>query len=820
MDSRNFYYLQRVLESDLDEVEADVAAALKHARVDLGVFGVHSGGTVTQNAPPDLHVLVTGPALATDPDGERVAWATTQTVDCSQDHLGNSTTVVGGGNERWLSVIAEFDQTYADLVTDGNGTPVYTRVYDSYAIYVTMEAEAVIPTAARPALPTDGVLLADVYLVNGTVQILNADIFTNRRQDYVRVAGTTIPDFVYGTPQTAIAALAAYVDGLSVGTGVGFTATQNWADASTIAATDVSAAINEVISDLAATAGAGRLGAAAYATAGGFCDIVNGDIQGTFEDIADAVDGHIGGGAPAHADTAITSAAQAGSPESFAGGAVRGFLTGLLGHVNDRTERATAETVSANWTFTGAPAIASGRPITTRARQQYNARFANSPWAKTLLGGAVHPSLGAEHIAAGLFPTGGSLAHPWSIATTVGAGYNVIDMCTYVTGGVRKTLFLVDKAAPGVYPVGATNIGIYADWPYYWAGKATIDFSAVANGLPAAAGIWRPLSCCSDGTYVYVLFEDYNGGASTHRVQAFDIEAGTKHASWPANGTALPGTGTPGANYLHAPRIKVASLNVTTGLAEKLATLNAWVNGTVAGASTCVSILSGADGTLDASGCGDMPVSGANTIRPQQALTSDGVYVYFGHYNQTTGGGGMATCQISDPTLGKPAGTWPRTQLGTFPVDAIFDGYFLWTTQNGGAGWKLFCYDFDADDRVEQVIDVASTTVALGHIVFDGLNVWVQTLRDMDGGGTSNIQTFVRIPAHAGVIDSSWTAPDAEARSAAVPVQPYTEKATTTADHMGRCAFDGDGIVVTLEGFAGGDPGEGLIRYIGQAALR
>lgn len=127
MDQINYYYLQRVLESELDLVQTYISTALAKARQDLGILDVHEAGVVAQNAPPDLNTLVSGPALGTDPDGNRLSWATQQLIDCSQDHLGASTAVVGAGNERWISIVAEYDQTLATPVTDGNGVTVYTR---------------------------------------------------------------------------------------------------------------------------------------------------------------------------------------------------------------------------------------------------------------------------------------------------------------------------------------------------------------------------------------------------------------------------------------------------------------------------------------------------------------------------------------------------------------------------------------------------------------------------------------------------------------------------------------------------------------------
>jgi hypothetical protein len=805
MDSRNFYYLQRVLESDLDEVEADVAAALKHARVDLGVFGVHSGGTVTQNAPPDLHVLVTGPALATDPDGERVAWATTQTVDCSQDHLGNSTTVVGGGNERWLSVIAEFDQTYADLVTDGNGTPVYTRVYDSYAIYVTMEAEAVIPTAARPALPTDGVLLADVYLANGTVQILNADIYTNRRQDYVRVAGTTIPDFVYGTPQTAIAALAAYVDGLSVGTGVGFTATQNWADATTIAATDVSAAINEVISDLAATAGAARIGLAAHATAGHFCDVAVGTPQSAINGIADAVDGHIGGGAPAHADTTVTSAAIAGDP-GFTGGSVRDALTDLFDEITARYK----------WRYDATPGTA----------DEYNPAYLNVALrAKTLYGGTVPAIMPLCDVAAGLWgEAANSAAHPWDADNEVSLGdYQIWDLCVcFTTNGDRRIVALANKPTP------ATGDAAYAlVFDPESASVTTLNLTNNSDLLPYGSGeIWGGVSICSDGTYFYTVFEDASGN---HRVQGYDL-AGARRSSMTASGISLPGTGvspwsSSDLQFTCYGRIIVAAMTGgASSVASKLATANWWED--LGSGSYPISVVNLSGNTVS-SGRGDsaslVTCTPANCY-PIGGLCTDGTNLFATFAEASTGGGGVITALIATPSSGSGLPSIPIDSADFICQGILCDGSNVYMAVNQAAATVLSIYRLSPATGAELATSFSVTATAydkLRFLGFDGVNLHVQMHDDIADDGSSAFALVTSLLRVSGIpnLSGSYTFSNYSKRTVHWCQQSEVAAFSSHAYDAGPLAFDGDAFWQIMHVRSGDGTWSGVLRRLPRAGL-
>lgn len=790
MDLLNFYYLQRVLESELDLVQTNAQSALSKARQDLGIFGVHEAAVVTQNAPPDLNVLVSGPALCTDPDGERVTWATLQTVDCSQDHLGASTAVVAPGNTRWISVIAEFDQTLATPVTDGNGNTVYTHIYDSFNIYVTMGNEAVIPTAVRPALPADGILLCDIELAFGQVQILTGDVDVTRRQDLIHETGSNIATFYEGTLVDAVVDLFAYVDALSVGTGIAFTSTGNWINGDTIAATTVGAAINEVVKDLVSYNGAARTGVASHVTVGNYCDIANGGLQTALEAICDAVAGHINGGAPAHPDTAITAVAIAGAPESFAGGTTRDIEVALYGHINDRTERSTDETVDGAWEFQN------GLTPVNSTLESNNARFMNAPFSKSILGGSSSPYQSKGDIAAGAVTSGLGWAYPWgganSVSVDLGAGTAQLQdiKMTFDANGDRK-IVVADALAFRLYwfdPMqGIPAIIDLA--PFFPVGFDYID------------------AICTDSRYVYVQASKIATGA--HYVNALDL-TGTQNAAWLANagatGQALPGTGF--GTTSHCSNICVATMDGNREYAAKLACLVEGENFSLA-ANPAVSIVDATDGTILTSGCGDgVGVVTPADAKPQGGLCSDGTNIYFTWKDVAAGvgdPGGIATATIADATAGSVHVTFPMEDN----VDSntlIFDGDAVW--------WISWADGIAVYRVAEQAWDPKNSSCVFRFAAFDGLNIWVQELEAVNDSIIMHQIPAAQVTAVGGLVQNV-----ADMIRFSTGMIQISEKNTTSFNQLGRMCFDGDSIWMIMNN-VGTLAMSGIVRKLPRAGLR
>lgn len=303
MDRRDFFFLQKVQEDELDDAFAGAEDALFNISLDVGFFGVMFGLAVLEQSPtPDLTVRVIGPGAAIDNVGQRCAIVGTQTVDLSVDSSSVSTAVVTPGNEKIVSLFIEFDRAESDPRIDGNSASLFFVQDESFAFFVSQGAEGLPPATPPPLQPTK-VLLADVTLVQGQTQIFDADIaagdtalggaITDRRQDHI-VIDTNFVDVRTGSFATALLALATEIDTFVAGAaaGIAYAGGPNWADATTNPATDVEAQLDKIISDLA-TAGV------------------------TAKIFADAI-----------ADT----------PDTLASGTVLSQLTSLLAFVNDKLD--------------------------------------------------------------------------------------------------------------------------------------------------------------------------------------------------------------------------------------------------------------------------------------------------------------------------------------------------------------------------------------------------------------------------------------------------------------------------------------------------
>jgi hypothetical protein len=217
---KDFYFRQLVNEAFMDAAFDDLENADRNLAVDISVIGIISGLVATQHSPtPDLTIDLTGPGTAYDQAGRRMFVPTaTSGLDCSQDEDGNPTAVVGGGNERWCSVQLRFDRTLANPEVDGNGNTVYTDQDESFELAVVRAGEFATGTNTKPALPADGRLVCDFRLVFGTTQILNAEIYIDRRQDFQIYSAGQIPvssggwSFLNGAATNDVQAVLDFID--------------------------------------------------------------------------------------------------------------------------------------------------------------------------------------------------------------------------------------------------------------------------------------------------------------------------------------------------------------------------------------------------------------------------------------------------------------------------------------------------------------------------------------------------------------------------------------------------------------------------------
>ena len=292
-----------VTPNHLNTVQDNLQAADRAMLVDAAFGGVFYGLAVTERGGgANLSVDVSAGA-SYDADGARCRTPSTQNVDVSNDYDGTPTGVAGVGNEKWLSVSIRFKRAESVPYVDGNSVPGNFVQDESYEFVVKQGAEAGAGLAARPALLADAVLLADVKIVYGTTQVLNAAISTTRRQLPFDLSGTvhTLRAGRVGGSGGALEQLLGWLDGHIDGSAdkhaasaVDYAGGSTWADGTTNPATTVEAQLDKNISDLAGSAGGARVGASSFSF--GVTNITGATVQAQIAQVAAATNLYYAGG--------------------------------------------------------------------------------------------------------------------------------------------------------------------------------------------------------------------------------------------------------------------------------------------------------------------------------------------------------------------------------------------------------------------------------------------------------------------------------------------------------------------------------------------
>lgn len=263
----------------------------------------------------------------------------------SVDSSSVSTSVATPGNEKWVSLFAKFARALSDPRLDGNSVTVYFVREESFTFDKVQGAEAPIGTATRPALGTDKILLADIQRLNAQTQILNANISTTRRELAFKFTSGSMSVAV-GTPEESDAAVLSHLNdhindatAVHAASAVSYAGSPNWADASAIVATNVEAAIDEVVTDLANQSsgqdGARRVGYSASQNWADSTTIASTTVHGAIDEVI--------------TDLAATS----GAPKIGAA-AINGYSAGTVrSQLDEVAPGATGTTITARKTFNG-----------------------------------------------------------------------------------------------------------------------------------------------------------------------------------------------------------------------------------------------------------------------------------------------------------------------------------------------------------------------------------------------------------------------------------------------------------------------------------
>lgn len=321
MSSRlDFYFRQRVTEAELDLAFALLEQADRNLASDIGVFGIVHGADAAPHTPvADLTIHLSAPAVGYDRLGQRIFFGTEQRVDCSSDDAGLPTAVTAAGKERWLGVFLRFDRLLSDPRTDGNSQQVYFRRDESFKLVVRQGAEVNAGVAQKVALQPDELLVCDVLRRFGQTQLVAGDLDASRRQAFKFITGDAV-EVVSGawsaiapTVTTVQAAFDA-TDELLAGHFRGTAHKHTAAHVATtphgfLAATNVQAALDELVDDLAAsTAGSpGALRVGADAVAGTPNALPAGTVDGQLAQLLGWLNTHLAAAVRAHAASAISA---------------------------------------------------------------------------------------------------------------------------------------------------------------------------------------------------------------------------------------------------------------------------------------------------------------------------------------------------------------------------------------------------------------------------------------------------------------------------------------------------------------------------------
>ena len=269
----DWYYRQLVGEQDMDGADDRFEQADWNIIADHTLHGIVQGLAIQQQDVPNLTVKVTGPGIAYDQTGKRIYVAANQNLDVSTDSNAVSTTVVGVGNKRIISVFIKFKRVLSNLKKDGNDLDVYYNVDESFEFIVEQSEEGLNP--APPALKADAKLLGDITRLFGGTTITQAAISIERTQ-YVFDVTAGGMRVVAGTAEEAIEAmldtLAHHIAdaGAHPATAIEYGGGPAWADGDTNLGGTLEATLDGIFTDLGGTAGAGKIGSALKDAGGGF----------------------------------------------------------------------------------------------------------------------------------------------------------------------------------------------------------------------------------------------------------------------------------------------------------------------------------------------------------------------------------------------------------------------------------------------------------------------------------------------------------------------------------------------------------------------
>lgn len=300
-DRREYFFRQKVSDSELDAGFAELEEADFRQYLDADLVGIMSGQSVVEAGPPDLTVDI-NIGTAYDKAGKRLRIPALQNLDVSVDENSVSTAVAAPGNEKILAVFLQFDRTLTDPRTDGNSNTVFFVQNESFKLRVVQGAEA-LPPATPPPVDSTDILLADVTLIFGQTTVVNADIDLIARREFAFNLSAGALTVQEGTPEAAaqgvLTELNTHINDATdvhAAAAITFTPTLSaWNDATALVATNVQTAVDEVVDTLATASGALKIGATVTSVWFDTSGIAATSLEGVLDEIVSDLGGATGG---------------------------------------------------------------------------------------------------------------------------------------------------------------------------------------------------------------------------------------------------------------------------------------------------------------------------------------------------------------------------------------------------------------------------------------------------------------------------------------------------------------------------------------------
>lgn len=260
MDRFDFFFRQKVKQGELDAAFDAAENAINNFIADFDYVGVVKNAEVSEaNPTANFTVDVAGPGVCYDQLRQRIAWPSTQNVNCLVDELNVGTAVAGAGNTKWLTIFAEFKRIESQDRIDGNLNPLKFSLAEGFQLNVVQGSEGVAP--AKPSVRGDQILLADVLIAFGQTVIVTGDVDNARRAFVFNLTGS--PLSIQSTSLTTVLQDMLNVMNNLDGSTIPFGGAPTWNGGGLLlpTPTDLDNAISTVVANLAAQTGpAGETG--------------------------------------------------------------------------------------------------------------------------------------------------------------------------------------------------------------------------------------------------------------------------------------------------------------------------------------------------------------------------------------------------------------------------------------------------------------------------------------------------------------------------------------------------------------------------------